>query len=148
MSHYASPLLRVSFDGPDLRDETLYNLMRVINCPNLPPTIVNDAFPALWPNCHYHPTITSSCRYPSISRCRIQKRSVCCYCTQHASWLSHTRRLRFRRNSNTNIIPTTHSGPCGPRLHPESSQDILTSTHLPFRVAHIHRTYLLCATRG
>ncbi|KAI0818814.1 exonuclease [Irpex lacteus] len=28
MSHYASPLLRVSFDGPDLRDETLYNLMR------------------------------------------------------------------------------------------------------------------------
>lgn len=29
MYHYASPLLKVSFDGPDLRDETLYNLMRV-----------------------------------------------------------------------------------------------------------------------
>lgn len=29
MFHYASPLLKVSFDGPDLRDETLYNLLRV-----------------------------------------------------------------------------------------------------------------------
>ncbi|KAI0698509.1 RNA12 protein-domain-containing protein [Cytidiella melzeri] len=28
MRHYASPLLKVTFEGPDLRDETLYNLMR------------------------------------------------------------------------------------------------------------------------
>ncbi|KAI0085448.1 exonuclease [Irpex rosettiformis] len=28
MNHYASPLLKISFDGPDLRDETLYNLLR------------------------------------------------------------------------------------------------------------------------
>jgi hypothetical protein len=29
MAHYASPLVRVLFDGPDLREESLYELMRV-----------------------------------------------------------------------------------------------------------------------
>lgn len=29
MNHYASPIVKVSFEGPDIRDETLYDLLRV-----------------------------------------------------------------------------------------------------------------------
>ncbi|KIP10314.1 hypothetical protein PHLGIDRAFT_28547 [Phlebiopsis gigantea 11061_1 CR5-6] len=28
MNHYASPIVRISFEGPDVKDETLYNLLR------------------------------------------------------------------------------------------------------------------------
>lgn len=28
MAHYATPLVKVSFDGPDVREEALYDLLR------------------------------------------------------------------------------------------------------------------------
>lgn len=29
MNRYASPMLKVAFDGPDIREESLYDLLRV-----------------------------------------------------------------------------------------------------------------------
>ncbi len=33
MNRYPSPIVKVAFDGPDVRDESLYNILRVSHNP-------------------------------------------------------------------------------------------------------------------
>lgn len=51
MNRFPSPVLRVSFEGPDLREETLYELLRVRTpSPPLPsaPSPLTLVLPAVW----------------------------------------------------------------------------------------------------
>lgn len=70
MHRFASPILKVAFEGPDIYEEDLYAMMRVSVLDSPPYVLPNDS-PAIRKNCGYKQSNASTRRDPALCHCHI-----------------------------------------------------------------------------
>lgn len=140
MNRYASPILRVAFEGPDVPEESLYDLLRVCPTCYFITRIPTEVPLAVWSNTGSLPPNASSCsRRPALFDCHLPWSPLC----RHRSQCCTRCTRRALRHDYTYNIPGACAGPCRPRLYGQSSTHILTGASVLARHHYLYREWTL-----
>ena len=139
MNRYASGIVKVAFEGPDLSEEALYHLFRVSIMGLVPRPPAHGPL-AVREGPSNHPTDPSAGRYPQISTSLLQPPATCDRGAKYNSCPKDPL-VCFGRDGPSDVICPTHCGACDPGLHNWASEDFPSRTLLPDRHRHVCGTY-------
>ena len=138
MNRFASAIVRVSFEGPDLSDEALYRLLRV--CCTLPSNSTKLSNPhrvAIRPNLGYHTSFSSPSWNPEISSNFRPPYTVRHLRPEHYTCPEGSGIIV--NHAPQNILCSAHSRPCCAGLHSKSPQNLPPRIILPSGYCYICR---------
>jgi hypothetical protein len=133
MNRYPSPLVKVGFEGPDVQEETLYELFRA-SCLviALIATILSHST-AVRPHTRSNSSETCPCWNSSFRGCFLCARSLGRHRAQRHSWVSIPEQQSA--HSLADPLPATYASSCYPRLAHYSSKN--SPSHSVLLVGHI-----------
>lgn len=83
MARYVSPVLRVAFDGPDVPEESLYRLLRVMSLIRITKRVYLMISSAIWQNPRHNSSLSCSCRDFAVGPCQLPQPPRCHLCEEH-----------------------------------------------------------------
>ena len=139
MDRYATPILKVAFEGPDIPEESLYGLLRVRPFMTYTKSISSSSMTALWCNQQHNSAFAGSCRCTEGSDCELPSPTLryhCAeYCTRRASpFVSQ----RTDNHNITHVLPEAHCSSRRPRLCDQPPKAVPSCTILPHWYCDLH----------